>query len=100
SWDDQRGYNSREDRFTPGAFRLTLKRSGSFTLCFRTSPLDGVQKITPPKRRASRAMKSRLETACEQFFITRGKEFHSVVAGFPWFGEWGRDTMLSLPGLC
>jgi 4-alpha-glucanotransferase len=24
----------------------------------------------------------------------------SVVAGYPWFGDWGRDTMISLPGLC
>jgi predicted glycogen debranching enzyme len=24
----------------------------------------------------------------------------SVIAGYPWFGDWGRDTMISLPGLC
>ena len=27
-------------------------------------------------------------------------EGRSVIAGYPWFGDWGRDTMISLPGLC
>jgi predicted glycogen debranching enzyme len=44
-----------------------------------------------------------LVLAAEQFVVGRAfpghPEGHSIVAGFPWFGEWGRDAMISLPGL-
>jgi 4-alpha-glucanotransferase len=46
----------------------------------------------------------RLALAADAFLVARplpdvpnGK---SVIAGYPWFGDWGRDTMISLPGLC
>ncbi len=34
----------------------------------------------------------------DQFLVNRGK-FQTVIAGYPWFTDWGRDTMISLPGL-
>ncbi len=46
----------------------------------------------------------RLVLATDLFFIARKlpglPEGRSVIAGYPWFGDWGRDTMISLPGLC
>jgi glycogen debranching enzyme len=39
-----------------------------------------------------------LVAAADQFIVRRG-EFHSVIAGYPWFSDWGRDIMISLPGL-
>ena len=39
-----------------------------------------------------------LTSAAEQFIVSRGDQ-KSVIAGYPWFGDWGRDTMISLPGL-
>jgi len=36
-----------------------------------------------------------LVLAADSFLIE-----HSVIAGYPWFGDWGRDTMIALPGLC
>jgi len=39
-----------------------------------------------------------LTTAADQFIVARGDQ-KSVIAGYPWFGDWGRDTMISLPGL-
>jgi predicted glycogen debranching enzyme len=45
----------------------------------------------------------RLVLAADQFIVRRtlpGElDGRSVVAGYPWFGDWGRDTMISLPGL-
>jgi len=45
----------------------------------------------------------RLALAADQFIVARslgeGTSGHSVIAGYPWFGDWGRDTMISLPGL-
>jgi predicted glycogen debranching enzyme len=44
-----------------------------------------------------------LVLAAEQFVVRRPlpemPDGHSIIAGFPWFGDWGRDTMISLPGL-
>ena len=46
----------------------------------------------------------RLVLATDAFVIARPlpdlPEGRSVIAGYPWFGDWGRDTMISLPGLC
>ena len=39
-----------------------------------------------------------LSAAAEQFIVRRGKLF-TVIAGYPWFTDWGRDTMIALPGL-
>ena len=46
-----------------------------------------------------------LVLAADQFIVQRqlpgepGNQGRSVIAGYPWFGDWGRDTMISLPGL-
>jgi 4-alpha-glucanotransferase len=46
----------------------------------------------------------RLVLATDAFVIARPLPDHpagqSVIAGYPWFGDWGRDTMIALPGLC
>ncbi len=46
----------------------------------------------------------RLVLAADLFLIARPLQNlpggQSVIAGYPWFGDWGRDTMISLPGLC
>jgi Amylo-alpha-1,6-glucosidase len=36
--------------------------------------------------------------AADQFIVRRG-ESHTIIAGYHWFGDWGRDTMIALPGL-
>ena len=46
----------------------------------------------------------RLVLAADLFRIARPlpdvPDGRSVIAGYPWFGDWGRDTMIALPGLC
>ena len=44
------------------------------------------------------AWAAQLILAADQFIVTRG-EGHTVLAGYPWFSDWGRDTMIALPGL-
>ena len=48
---------------------------------------------------AAPAWIERLVLAADQFIVRRGTDGLSVIAGYPWFGDWGRDTMVSLPGL-
>ncbi len=44
-----------------------------------------------------------LALAADQFIVDRHLDGHAVgktaIAGYPWFGDWGRDTMIALPGL-
>ena len=42
---------------------------------------------------------ARLELAADQFVVRRADGKPTVIAGYPWFTDWGRDTMISLPGL-
>jgi glycogen debranching enzyme len=53
--------------------------------------------LSPP------AWVARLALAADQFIVRRdlsdGSHGHSVIAGYHWFADWGRDTMISLPGL-
>ena len=46
---------------------------------------------------------ARLALAADAFLFSRPlpsvPDGQSVIAGYPWFGDWGRDTMISLPGL-
>lgn len=55
--------------------------------------------ITPPPSRPP----SQLFLAADQFIVSRptpdDPDGKTVIAGYPWFGDWGRDTMISLPGL-
>lgn len=41
-----------------------------------------------------------LVSAADHFVVRRGRHLHSVIAGYHWFTDWGRDTMIALTGLC
>ncbi|MDA0266899.1 MAG: glycogen debranching enzyme N-terminal domain-containing protein [Cyanobacteria bacterium] len=45
---------------------------------------------------------AQLHLAADQFIVDRtveGTPGKTIIAGYPWFGDWGRDTMIALPGL-
>jgi len=57
---------------------------------------------SPPQHVASTALPPSLSAAAAQFIATRNTPSGpkpSIIAGYPWFSDWGRDTMISLPGL-
>lgn len=41
-----------------------------------------------------------LREAARQYIVNRDGDLRTIIAGYPWFGDWGRDTFISLPGLC
>ncbi len=65
-------------------------------------PARGVLAAVPDCRPASAAVK-KLARAANDFIVARktpdGKPGTSILAGYPWFADWGRDTFISLPGL-
>ncbi len=107
----RRGFDFTEDRFVPGDVTLTLNRDIPFIMQASLSAQDDkVQalllnnyndEIKSRRKRLRRAKTpwKRLEEQSRHFLVTNGAGLLSVVAGYPWFGEWGRDTMIALPGL-
>jgi predicted glycogen debranching enzyme len=101
--EQRRGYDYKEDLFVPGFFELTAKQgeaiifSASTTL---TNPEALKRKYTTEinKRINRDSFRSCLLNSAEQFIVKKVKKTE-IIAGFPWFGTWGRDTFISLPGL-
>ena len=112
-----RGLEDLEDHLYAGKLEALLEPGHSVTLVASTeaSPgLDGDAALEAHGRRergliAGSALASeapwlqRLVLAADQFIVSRplqdGTEGRSIIAGYPWFGDWGRDTMIALPGL-
>ena len=103
SQEEARGYPSTEDLWMPGTFEVELPLGDPVILSVATSrtlgkdlsrKFDKELSIRPDRK----DFESTLEAAAGQFIAHRGRNVW-VNAGYPWFGRWGRDTMISLPGL-
>ncbi len=113
----ERGLEAHEDHFSPFALHFDVSEG---TECFVVATLHPHSEIDVSslfngevKRRAglrlpqpvqgkenkrTEALNSLL-SAADSFIVKRGSNKKSIIAGYPWFGDWGRDTMISLPGL-
>jgi predicted glycogen debranching enzyme len=109
----ERGLDCIEDLFSPLVFtaslthrsRLTLiasteERSTTNAADYRRAEIARHELIHGAEHteRASSAMIPILTNAANQFVVAR-PPLKTIMAGYPWFGDWGRDTMISLPGL-
>ncbi|HQY89700.1 MAG TPA: glycogen debranching enzyme N-terminal domain-containing protein, partial [Tepidisphaeraceae bacterium] len=108
----ERGLDDREDLFTPGNFSLMANEATTVTLWASMSPMSSPLDFDAERERAEKARQispmptpaqQRLVRSAEQFVCKRnlpdGSQGATVLAGLPWFADWGRDTMISLPGL-
>ena len=59
------------------------------------------QRLTAALPKTAPAWIRSLAQASDQFIVRRGtaRDAFSIIAGYPWFTDWGRDTMIALPGL-
>ena len=99
----ERGYDFLEDIFVPGYFELPLRKGESviFTAGLNetdTSKLKQIYSSETKKRIPRNNYKNCLINSGLQFFVTRNNKV-DIIAGYPWFGRWGRDTFIALPGL-
>jgi predicted glycogen debranching enzyme len=107
----QRGLDDTEDLFTPGRFEAEIDRPITLTLW---AGLDLEETPEWEKELAKREQhlgvkpgptpaQTRLLRASADFVVPRkspdGSMGTTILAGYPWFSDWGRDTMISLPGL-
>jgi len=109
----ERGLDALEDLLTPGTFAadLSLQQPVYLVATAETpapAPGDEVlaalkaasQRLTAPLPRTAPAWIRALAQASDQFIVRRGEAVaYSILAGYPWFTDWGRDTMIALPGL-
>ena len=127
--EQSRGYESRGQLWNPGYLRATLRPNETFTVVASTESWEKILAQQPEeafrnehtRRRklieaaAPQARKSwpaELVLAADQFIVTpstrvadaarahaAGDDVRTVIAGYHWFTDWGRDTMISLEGL-
>ncbi len=101
--EQQRGYDYREDLFLPVYFETQIKEgdvlifSASLTEVEPTE-LESKFEALKKQRVVKDSFKSCLKNAAKQFLV-KNKKDTEVVAGYPWFGQWGRDTFIALPGI-
>ncbi len=116
--DAERGQEHREDVFVPGRFEVDLQDRGPtvvhLTIALGDSPVEPCS--TTDQRREHLApavsfmshvvdndrMRSILAIAADDFVVQRhvqDQALCTILAGYPWFADWGRDTFIALPGL-
>lgn len=101
--EQERGYDFREDLLVPGFFEVPIKKGESIIFSASTtemtpSTLKRKYDMEIDRRLPLDNFKNCLTNAARRFIVKRGNKTE-VLAGFPWFGSWGRDTFISLPGL-
>lgn len=99
----RRGLAWREDLFSPGCFELDLSGEASFAVAASTwrSEMPNVEEELARELTRLDGLKSpipRFAAAADSFLVRRGEK-KSIIAGYHWFDDWGRDAMISLPGL-
>jgi predicted glycogen debranching enzyme len=127
--EQQRGYSYEGELWSPGFFRVDLTEQSTATLIGSTESWDIINVLAPKdvlaaeRERRVRLLHGATPTmrqsfpaellfAADQFVITpagrfeeaarahaAGDEVRTVIAGYHWFTDWGRDTMISLEGL-
>ena len=110
--DRARGYDWREDQFSPATMRFLLSSDEPVVMSAHLetvvpNPEELWERETALRTRAARTLsngvRGRCEVAADDFLYRvptpSGEERTGVIAGFPWFLEWGRDTFIALPGL-
>jgi predicted glycogen debranching enzyme len=103
-----RGLDATEDLAAPGVFSWNLTEDDAY-LIFGAGPQAAIPPGTSAQeivttvhaselaRRA--AFSSPLHRAADAYLVTRGSGT-TIVAGYPWFTDWGRDTFIALRGIC
>ena len=127
--EESRGYDARGELWSPGHFDANLSAGSDVTLVASAESWEIIEALDPERAaEAERERRERLLTlapaparsgvaaqlvlAADQFIVTPagrpaelartralGDEARTVIAGYHWFTDWGRDTMISLEGL-
>ncbi|HQR05275.1 MAG TPA: amylo-alpha-1,6-glucosidase [Gemmatales bacterium] len=96
-----RGLDYLEDLAAPGEWSWQLKPGMEATLIFAAGDSASLDYATLNKHELARrsAFATPLHRAADAYIVQRGQG-KTIIAGYPWFTDWGRDTFIALRGLC
>lgn len=106
----ERGLDCTEDLASPGEFTWDLDRSEAVWIASAERLADSLPKVDGGALSIYAALRARerdrrrkfatpLDRAADAYFVRRGQG-RTIVAGYPWFTDWGRDTFIAARGLC
>jgi predicted glycogen debranching enzyme len=106
----ERGLDDTEDLACPGVIQCSFY-DGRAVCVFETdatalSPSPGAHDVRTAaaawlaaERRRRKRFPTPLHRAADAYLVSRGRG-RTIIAGYPWFTDWGRDTFIALRGLC
>jgi predicted glycogen debranching enzyme len=104
-----RGLDALEDLASPGAFSFDLS-IGAATMVLSTEPIPGdaaalADEIFTAEARRRAGLPIGHARAADAYLVARDGSpgqppGRTIIAGYPWFADWGRDTFIALRGLC
>ncbi len=106
--DRERGFDAVEDLLSPGVVTFDLSRGAAAMVLSAQAPGDSlpggeaatvVESIRAAERTRRVRLGDGLERAAASYVVRRGEGL-SIIAGYPWFLDWGRDTCIAVRGLC
>ena len=104
-----RGLDCIEDLASPGIFQFDLSRGEAIVVLSLEDRIQGslqnpgttLRKLRTAERRRRQTFPSFLHCSANAYLVQRGQgKSKTIVAGYPWFTDWGRDTFVALRGLC
>ena len=108
----ERGQDSDEDLYSIGMISATLQLGESLTVIatieesVSETPIASLnalierQEALIARVRTDDSFEKELTLAADKFIVQVPNVRTTIIAGYPWFCDWGRDTMIALPGLC
>jgi predicted glycogen debranching enzyme len=109
--EEERGLPATEDDFSCGHFEFS-SQFGSASLLFSDQPIESYNPVDLKKKEEQRLegianslssddyLLKKLLLAADQFIVNRASTNNkTILAGYPWFSDWGRDSLIALPGL-
>lgn len=108
--EQSRGLDYQEDLYSHGKFSLKLKTGDKVGIIVSAEDPIGKNALALFEGEAARRKAltgillwheplARLVLAADQLIVKR-RQYSTIIAGYHWFADWGRDAMISLPGLC
>jgi predicted glycogen debranching enzyme len=105
SEEKSRGLDWTEDLASPGYFRFDLSKGEAVILLSTDAPTGAddaalrARRLRTEEKRRRFGFSSRLDRAADDYVVRRA-DGKTIVAGYPWFTDWGRDTFIAMRGLC
>src|SRR5436309_9463987 len=101
-----RGLDAAEDLASPGVFEFSLSQKPAVLMLaaegHAITDIESIEARYAQVRTIEQARRKYfrpLERAADAYLVKRGQG-KTLIAGYPWFGDWGRDTFIAIRGLC